>query len=43
MREKMQAFLAEHPKMIGVLFTTMLLLSQASSAMANNSGSVAGP
>ena len=28
------AYLAEHPKMTGVLFTTMLLLSQAGSVAA---------
>lgn len=27
------AFLAEHPKLTGVLFTTMLLLSQAGSVV----------
>ena len=39
---KAVAWLAEHPKMTGVLFTMMLLLSQAGSAVAiGNSG--AGP
>lgn len=27
-----EAYLAEHPRMIGVLFTTLLLLSQAGNA-----------
>jgi len=34
------AWLAEHPKMTGVLFTMMLLLSQAGTVAA---GGVAGP
>ena len=39
---KAAAWLAEHPKMTGVLFTMMLLLSQAGSVVAgSNSG--AGP
>lgn len=36
------AYLAEHPKMTGVLFTAMLLLSQAGSVAAGGS-SIAGP
>ena len=35
------AWLAEHPRMTGVLFTMMLLLSQAGTVVASNSG--AGP
>lgn len=31
-------YLAQHPKMIGVLFTVTLLLSQAGSVVANSSG-----
>lgn len=37
------AYLAEHPKMTGVLFTAMLLLSQAGTVAANNSGCISGP
>lgn len=29
-----KGFLREHPRMMGVLFTTMLLLSQSGSALA---------
>ena len=36
------AWLAEHPRMTGVLFTMMLLLSQAGSVAAAG-GSAAGP
>ena len=39
---KAVAWLAEHPKMTGVLFTMMLLLSQAGSAVAVGSDA-AGP
>ncbi|WP_313695089.1 DUF7503 family protein [Halorarum halobium] len=38
----MAAFLAEHPKLIGALFTMTLLLSQAGAVAANGS-STAGP
>ena len=38
---KAVAWLAEHPKMTGVLFTMMLLLSQAGSVVAG--GGAAGP
>ena len=31
-------YLAQHPKMIGVLFTITLLLTQAGSVVANSSG-----
>ena len=41
--ETLAAFVAEHPKMAGVLFTTMLLLSQAGTVMAGNGASSAGP
>ena len=37
------AYLAEHPKMTGVLFTTLLLLTQAQTAMAGASSGCAGP
>ncbi|WP_336134541.1 DUF7503 family protein [Natronomonas amylolytica] len=36
-------WLAEHPKMTGVLFTMMLLLTQAGSVAASNVGGTAGP
>ena len=35
--DRTKAFLAEHPRMIGVLFTVLLLLSQAGSAMGQGS------
>jgi hypothetical protein len=37
------AYLAEHPRMIGVLFTMMLLLTQAGNVAAGNSNVIAGP
>ncbi len=37
------AYLAEHPKMAGVLFTTLLLLSQAGSVMAGHGQGYPGP
>jgi hypothetical protein len=37
------AYLAEHPKMTGGLFTAMLLLSQAGSVAAANGSAVPGP
>jgi ABC-type transporter Mla maintaining outer membrane lipid asymmetry permease subunit MlaE len=37
------AFLKNHPRAMGVVFTALLLLSSAGSAMAANAGSVAGP
>lgn len=36
-------WLAEHPELTGVLFTTMLLLSQAGTVAAGNGGVSAGP
>ena len=39
----MKAYLADHPRMIGVLFTMMLLLSQAGAAAAGEISSTAGP
>jgi hypothetical protein len=41
--DTLAAFVAEHPKMAGVLFTTVLLLSQAGSAMAGNGVGYPGP
>jgi len=37
------AYLAEHPRMTGVLFTTLLLLTQAQAAMAAATSGNAGP
>jgi hypothetical protein len=37
------AYLAQHPKMTGVLFTSMLLLSQTGSAMAAIGSTCSGP
>ncbi|MFC6835805.1 DUF7503 family protein [Halomarina ordinaria] len=37
------AYLAEHPKMTGVLFSALLLLSQAGSALAAKGGATPGP
>ncbi|WP_281362291.1 DUF7503 family protein [Halorarum salinum] len=39
---RMSEFLAEHPKMVGALFTMTLLLSQAGAVMAGSSAT-AGP
>jgi hypothetical protein len=36
-------FLAEHPKMIGVLFTLLLVLSSTGVASAGMGSSIAGP
>lgn len=38
-----KAYLAEHPKMTGVLFTALMLLSQAGTVIAGNHGGGAGP
>ena len=40
---KVSAYLAEHPKMAGVLFTVLLMLSQAGTVAAGQSSSIAGP
>ena len=39
----MKAYLADHPRMIGVLFTMMLLLSQAGAVAAGEASATAGP
>ncbi len=39
----MAAYLAEHPKMVGVLFSMMVLLSQAGGVIAGGQGSTVGP
>jgi len=40
---EVKAFLAEHPKMIGVLFTTLLLLTQAGAAAGSAADITLGP
>lgn len=39
----MRDYLAENPRLIGVLFATLLVLSQAGSAAAGNGFSMVGP
>ena len=41
--DEIPAFLAQHPKMAGVLFTALLLLTQAGSVMAANGTTCPGP
>lgn len=36
-------YLAEHPKMTGVLFTALMLLTQAGAVIAGNGQGTAGP
>lgn len=36
----LRTYLAENPRMIGVLFTVLLLLSQAGSVVAGNNGGI---
>ena len=43
MYESVADYLAEHPKMTGVLFTALLLLSQAAPAAANIVSTDPGP
>lgn len=38
-----KTYLAEHPRMMGALFTLALLLSQIGTAAAQNAGTVIGP
>lgn len=38
-----KAYLANHPRMTGVLFTILLLLTQVGNAVAGNHATVAGP
>ena len=40
---RMAAYLAENPRMIGVLFTVLVLLSQAGSALAGGGVTTPGP
>jgi hypothetical protein len=37
------SYLAEHPKMTGVLFTALMLLSQAGTVIAGNANGTGGP
>lgn len=41
--DTLAAFVAEHPKMAGVLFTTLMLLSQAGTVMAGHGSAYPGP
>jgi hypothetical protein len=41
--ESLTDYLYDHPRMMGALFTLVLLLSQAGSAVAGNAGSCCGP
>lgn len=41
--DSIKAYLADHPRMTGVLFTTLLLLSQAGNAAAGSWWTVSGP
>ncbi|WP_459879476.1 DUF7503 family protein [Halorubrum gandharaense] len=43
MEESVAHYVAEHPKMAGVLFTTLLLLSQSAPVAANAMKSCPGP
>ena len=43
MHESVADYVAEHPKMAGVLFTALLLLTQAAPASAGALASTAGP
>ena len=43
MHESVAAYLAENPKMTGVLFTALLLVSQAAPAAANAGSANPGP
>jgi hypothetical protein len=40
---KFSQFLSDHPRMIGVLFTMLVLLSSAGSAAAGNASVISGP
>jgi hypothetical protein len=41
--DTLATFVAEHPKLAGALFTTMVLLSQAGTVLAGNGTGTAGP
>lgn len=40
---KIAEYIAEHPRMAGVLFTVLLLLTQAGNAAAANNAVISGP
>jgi hypothetical protein len=40
---KVATFLKEHPRMMGAVFTALVLLSQAGMVVAGNNGGTAGP
>ena len=40
---KIAQYIAEHPRMAGVLFTVLLLLTQAGNAAAANNAAISGP
>ena len=40
---KVASYLADHPRLIGVLFTAMVLLSQAGNVAAGSSATYSGP
>lgn len=40
---QLRSYLAENPRMMGVLFTVLLLLAGTDSAAAANMGGIAGP
>ena len=40
---EIKSYLADNPKMMGVLFTMLLFLSQAGTAVAGHSTPIAGP
>lgn len=42
-KDSMTDYLASHPRMIGALFTLMLLLGQSGTALAGNGSSTVGP
>ena len=43
MKQEMATYLKQNPRLTGVLFTTLLLLSQASSVVANAASATNGP
>ncbi|WP_272942287.1 DUF7503 family protein [Halogranum rubrum] len=43
MNQKMADYLKQNPRMIGVLFTMVLLLSHATPVLAGGSGGTSGP
>lgn len=42
-KETLKAYLADNPRMIGVLFTLLLILSQAGTVTAGNGATTVGP